>query len=94
MKLTIVALAAFAAVSAQGKSGTERQVTVYLRNGIAVPFVVRAEAEALASEMFAGIGVRLNLHGGRPTASDTGIIIIPPTMFQVKVMSKFVSDRT
>jgi hypothetical protein len=77
MKITVVALAALAvAVSAQGKSGNERQVTVYLRNGAAVPFVVRAQAMALASEMFARIGVTLNSHEVRPSASETAAIVI------------------
>jgi hypothetical protein len=77
MKRTVIALAALAvAVSAQGNSGNERQVTVYLRNGTAVPFVLRAEAKALASQMFAGIGVTLNWHEVRPPALETGVIVI------------------
>ena len=47
MKRTVIALAALAvAVSAQGNSGNERQVTVYLRNSTAVPFVLRAVTSA------------------------------------------------
>jgi hypothetical protein len=77
MKLTVVALAALVvAVSAQGKSGTERQVTVYLNNSNVVPVFVRVRAEALASKMFAGIGVTLNLREARPAASETAAIVI------------------
>jgi hypothetical protein len=64
------------AAGAQDKSGTERHVAVYLENSILVPFAVKGEAEALVSEMFAGIGVRLNLHEGRPPASEIGAIIV------------------
>jgi hypothetical protein len=77
MKIIVAALAALAvAVSAPGKSATDRQVTVYLHNGNFVPFVVRANAETLASEMFARIGVTLNLREARPPASETAAIII------------------
>ncbi len=42
MKITAVTAAALLmAAGAQGKSGTERQVTVYLDNSVVVPFVVR-----------------------------------------------------
>jgi hypothetical protein len=77
MTITVVTAAALLiAAGAQGKSGTERQVTVYLRNGIIVPIVVRAQAEALASQMFSGVGVTLNLREVKPPSSGTGAIII------------------
>lgn len=77
MKSAVVtAIAMLMAAGAQGKSATERHVTVYLRNGVVVPFVLRAQAKALASEMFAGIGVTLNWREVRPLASETAAIII------------------
>jgi hypothetical protein len=77
MKIAVLTGAALLiATGAQGKSGTERQATVYLCNGNVIPFVVKAQAEALASEMFAGIRVTLNLREVRPPASETAAIII------------------
>jgi len=77
MKITVVTAAALlAAAGAQGKSGTERQVTVYVDSGVVVPFFVRKQAEGLASRMFAGIGVTLNWHEFRSPASETAAIII------------------
>jgi hypothetical protein len=77
MKITVVAAAALLmAASAQAKSGNERRVTVYVRNTIVVPLVIRAQAEALASEMFAGIGVTLKWREGRPPVQETGAIVI------------------
>ena len=75
IKVAVAAALLMAAV-AQGKSGAERQVTVYLPNDTIVPLVVRAQAEARASEMFAGIGVRLNVREGRPPVAETTTIII------------------
>jgi hypothetical protein len=72
----VTAAALLMAAGAQGKPGTERHVAVYLRNGIAVPLVVMAQAESLASELFAGIGVTLNLREVRPPASEIPAIII------------------
>ena len=77
MTITVVAVAALLIVAgAQGKSGTERHVTVYLDNSNVVPVFVRVQAEALASKMFAGIGVTLNLREVRHPASETGAIMI------------------
>jgi hypothetical protein len=77
MKITVVTAAALLmAAGAQGKSGNERRVTVYLPNGTVVPFVVMAHAEALASEMFGEIGVTLNLREVRPPASEIEAIVI------------------
>jgi hypothetical protein len=77
MKITVVTAAALLmAVGAQGKPGTERQVNVYLGNGAAVPFPVMARAEAIASKMFAEIGVTLKLRDVKPPASETGAIVI------------------
>jgi hypothetical protein len=77
MKIAVVTAAALLmAAGAQGKSGTERQATVYLRNSVVVPWVVRAQAKALASEMFAGIGITLNLHEvSYPEPETTAIIV-------------------
>jgi hypothetical protein len=76
--MTIAAVAVVAllmAAGARGKSGTERQVAVYLDNSIVVPFLVRGQAERLASKMFAGIGVTLNFRSA-PKASETEVIVI------------------
>jgi hypothetical protein len=69
---------------------------VYLRNGTAVPFVVRAQAGALATEMFAGIGVTLNLREAKPPASETAAIIIElvdRTLAPAVLCSRRNSDR-
>ena len=77
MTITVVTVAALLmAAGAQGKSGTERHVAVYLDNSIVVPFFVRGQAERLASKMFAGIGVTLNFRTAAPEASETKVIVI------------------
>jgi hypothetical protein len=77
MTITVVTAAALLmAAGAQGKSGTERQVTVYLNNSNIVPVFARVQAEALASKMFAGIGVTLNLREARTPAADAAAITI------------------
>jgi hypothetical protein len=77
MTIAVVTVAALLmAAGAQGKSGTERQVTVHLNNSIVVPFLVRGHAERLASKMFAEIGVTLNFRTSVPGASETNVIVI------------------
>jgi hypothetical protein len=77
MRNAVVGVAALLmAAGAQAKSGTERQVTVYLDNSMVVPFFVRGQAERLASKMFAGIGVTLNFRTAAPEASETEVIVI------------------
>ncbi len=67
MKIAAVTAAALLmAAGAQGKSGTERQVTVFMDNSDLVPFFVRLQAERLASHMFAEIGVTLNWQSSDP----------------------------
>jgi hypothetical protein len=72
---TAVGVAFLLAATAQGESGSERQVTVYVRNGV-VPFAVIAQADALATGIFAGVGVTLNLLEARPPRPENGGIII------------------
>jgi hypothetical protein len=75
MKITAVTAAALLmAAGAQGKSGTDRQVAVYLDNRIVVPFFVWGQAERLASKMFAGIGIALNFRTVAPEASEVIVI--------------------
>ena len=70
------ALTLVLAVSAQAGSGNGRHVTVYLCNGAVVPFAVRGPAQQRASEIFARIGVTLDLREGGPPAPETvGIIV-------------------
>jgi hypothetical protein len=77
MKIAAVTAAALLmAAGAQGKSGTGRQVTVFMDNGNLVPFFVRLQAERLASIMFAEIGVTLNFRTATPEASETEVIVI------------------
>jgi ATP/maltotriose-dependent transcriptional regulator MalT len=57
MKITVVSPAALVvAVSAQGNSGNERQVVVHVDERTSVPFLVRGQAEALASEEGLALG--------------------------------------
>jgi hypothetical protein len=77
MKLAAtIAIAAMMAASAQGKSENGRQVTVYYSNNAGVPYDVRAQAQGLASGMFASIGVTLRLKPGHPAPSETDAIMI------------------
>jgi len=77
MKITaMIAAALLMTAGAQSKPGNARYVTVYSRNGIVVPFAIRAQAGALAADIFAGIGVTLNLRDGNPPASEAAPIII------------------
>ena len=77
MKLAAtIAIAAMMAASAQGKSENGRQVTVYFSDNAGVPYDVRAQAQGLATEMFASIGVTLHLKPGRPARPDADAIMI------------------
>jgi hypothetical protein len=74
--ITIAAMMATMAASAQGKSESERQVTVYFSDNAGVPYDVRAQAQGLATEMFASIGVTLHLKPGHPAQQDADAIMI------------------
>ena len=77
MKLAAtIAIAAMMAASAQGKSENGRQVTVYVSDNAGVPYDVRAQAQGLASGMFASIGVTLHLKPGHPARPDADAIMI------------------
>lgn len=77
MKLAAMAVIAAAnGVSAQGKSQGGRQVTVYLCDNNLVPFTVESQAQGLASQMFAGIGVTVHWRVGEPPPSETNAIAI------------------
>jgi hypothetical protein len=77
MRITAMTVAALVvASSVQSMSGSDRQVSVYLSHRTVVPTVLRVQAMALASEMFAGIGVTVNWHSRLPLPSETGAIII------------------
>jgi hypothetical protein len=77
MQVAIVAVAALAiVVSAQGESGDQRRVTVYVSNGVAVPFSIKGQAEGLASEMFARVGVTVEWRLMTPAVSKTDAIVI------------------
>jgi hypothetical protein len=80
LRIAAVLMAALQGVgtgaSAQGKSEQKRQVTVYLSDSITVPAIVKAQAKAIASDMFAGIGVAMHWKSGRPSPSETEAIAI------------------
>lgn len=77
MRMTVVTAAVLALTAiGQAKSVSERQVTVYLSNSNIIPAVVSGQAIALASDMFAGIGVTLNFKFGRPSPSEPAPIVI------------------
>jgi hypothetical protein len=77
MKLAAtIAMAAMMAASAQGKSENGRQVTVYFSDNAGVPYDVRAQAQGLATGIFASIGVTLRLKPGHPAPSETDAIMI------------------
>jgi hypothetical protein len=75
MKLAaIITIAAMAAANAQGKSDTGRPVTVYLNAGF--PLTVLGQAERLACDMFAVIGVTLKWRSVNPLPSEANAIAI------------------
>jgi hypothetical protein len=67
---SVAALAVVMGTSAHAAQTSDRSVTVYLRDNPSVPDPVRSIAKALASDMFAGIGVRIDWRSGQPAASS------------------------
>jgi hypothetical protein len=80
LRITVILMAALAGAgahaSAQGRPENERQVTVYLSNAVTVPAQITVQAEALASKMFAGIGVTIHWWRGVPSHPEPGAIIV------------------
>ena len=77
MKIAVLTAAVvILAVSAQGKSDSGREVTVYLDNSIAVPGIDRLRAQLVASNMFAGIGVALHWKSTNASRPEPGAIVI------------------
>jgi hypothetical protein len=71
MRLAGVAVIAVAiGTSAQAAQRPDGRVTVYFRDNPSVPDPVKSIAKVLASEMFAGIGVRIDWRSGQPAASS------------------------
>jgi hypothetical protein len=76
LRITVILMAAVASADAQDKSANGRQVTVYLSNIMTAPAQVTAQAEGLASKIFADVGVTINWWRGVPSHPETGAIII------------------
>jgi len=75
MKLAaMITIAAMAGPNVQGKAATGRPVTVYLH--ASVPIIVLAQAQSLAVNMFADIGVNLKWRSGHPLPSEANAIVI------------------
>jgi hypothetical protein len=71
MRLAGVAvIAVVIGTSAHAAQRPDGCVTVYFRDNPSVPDPVKSIAKALASEMFAGIGVRIDWRSGQPAASS------------------------
>ena len=68
--VAVAAIAAAIGTSAQGAQTEDGRVTVYLRDNPSIPDTVSARAKALASEIFAGVGVRIEWRAGQPAASS------------------------
>jgi hypothetical protein len=66
----VVAIAVAVGTSAHAAQRPDGHVMVYFRDNPSVPDPVRSIAKALASDMFAGIGVRIDWRSGQPTASS------------------------
>jgi hypothetical protein len=64
-------LAYSAAPTLEAKDGDEH-VTVYLSDSAGINNVVRAQAQGLATQMFASLGVKIDWHPGRPGAGKKG----------------------
>ena len=78
----VVAIAVAAGTSAQAAQRPDGHVAVYLRDNPSVPDPLKARAKAMASEMFAGIGVRVEWRSGRPADGAIAIELAtatPPT---------------
>jgi hypothetical protein len=71
MRFTAVAAMAVAiGASAQAAQTSDRRVTVYLRDNPSIADTVKSTAKVVSSEMFAGIGVRIEWRSGQPAASS------------------------
>jgi hypothetical protein len=66
--MKILAMMALAAVMEIGARADE--VTVYVQNGPMVPVPVLGRAQALANEIFAGVGVKIEWRKGQPASSE------------------------
>jgi hypothetical protein len=76
MKLVaMMAISALMGTAATPKQGGER-VTVYISYDAPVDMILMATAQGLATQMFAGIGVDVEWHGGIPPAGKKGAIAI------------------
>lgn len=77
MKLAaVITIAAIAVASAQGKTDSTRQVTVWVQDKADVPSFLKTEAERQAAHMFASIGVKILWKDGTPSARETDAIAI------------------
>lgn len=83
MKLTtmITIAAAMSAVTsvsalAKDKNGAGRQLTVYICDNNTVDPLIEEPAKALASDMFAKIGVNLHWRNGQPSRGQAGAIVV------------------
>lgn len=65
-----------AGVAAPAVSAGDEHVTVYLFDSAGVNNLVKAQAQGIASQMFASVGVKIDWHHGSPRASAKGVIVI------------------
>lgn len=72
LRITVILIAGVASAGAQAKSANGRQVTVYLSNVMTAPVQTTAQAEGLASKIFADIGVTINWLRGVPSHPKNG----------------------
>lgn len=73
----LVVATAWMAVACLGGAHEDEHVTVYLSGSAsAVDYRVSAQAQGLAAQMFAGIGVKIDWRGGRPFAGQKRAIEI------------------
>jgi hypothetical protein len=68
---TTLAMTVVAAMTGQAGQTKKIPLTVYVRNSADVPAGVTKQAEALASSMFASIGVKIDWRSGEPDASSS-----------------------
>src|SRR5215468_9997590 len=75
MKITLtVAIAATVGISARA----EQTVTVYIEDASLAPYLVMNRARLIATEIFAGVGVRIEWHGHTPRSGQvpSGAVVI------------------
>lgn len=76
MRLTgMITISVLMGTVVAAKPGQDR-VTVYVSYGAAVDMMLMAQAQGLATQMFARIGVKLEWHGGSPAQGEKGAISI------------------